>query len=61
MLDRLLAHYGAETKEVRDELRSSVVGSLDRIWPEERSRTSEAVPPSTTEVVLEQTRIVVGP
>ena len=54
MLDRLLAHYGPETKEVRDELRSSVVGSLDRIWPEERSRTSEAVPPSTTEVVLDK-------
>jgi hypothetical protein len=32
LLDRLLAHYGPETKEVRDLLRRSVVDGLDRIW-----------------------------
>lgn len=40
LLDRMLAHYGPETKEARDELRVAVVESLDRIWPRERGRTS---------------------
>ena len=40
-LDRLLAHYGPETKEAREELRVAVIGNLDRIWPQERTRTSE--------------------
>jgi hypothetical protein len=39
LLDRLLAHYGPETKGARDELRIIVVESLDRIWPSERTRT----------------------
>jgi Protein of unknown function (DUF4239) len=40
-LDRLLAHYGPETKEAREELRGAVIRNLDRIWPQERTRTSE--------------------
>jgi hypothetical protein len=32
VLDRVLAHYGPETKEVRDMLRSSVVQILDQLW-----------------------------
>jgi hypothetical protein len=32
VLDRVLAHYGPETKEVRDMLRSSVVQILDQVW-----------------------------
>ena len=32
-LDRLLAHYGPESKGARDALRFAVAGSLDRIWP----------------------------
>jgi hypothetical protein len=32
LLDRVLAHYGPETKEVRDMLRSSVVQILDQVW-----------------------------
>jgi hypothetical protein len=31
LLDRVLAHYGPETKEVRDQLRRSVVDGVDRI------------------------------
>ena len=46
-LDRMLAHYGPEAKEARDALRLSVVASIDKIWPRERERTSEARPPST--------------
>ena len=41
VLDRLLAHYGPETKEAREELRVAVIRNLDRIWPQERTRTSE--------------------
>jgi hypothetical protein len=32
LLDRVLAHYGPETKEVRDVLRGAVARSLDLIW-----------------------------
>jgi hypothetical protein len=32
LLDRILAHYGPETKETRDLLRSSVAQILDQIW-----------------------------
>jgi len=32
LLDRVLAHYGAETKEVRDVLRGAVARTLDLIW-----------------------------
>jgi hypothetical protein len=42
-LDRTLAHYGPETKEVRDMLRFAVTDMLQRTWPEEydggKSRT----------------------
>jgi hypothetical protein len=54
LLDRVLAHYGPETKEARDVLRGGLVDSLDRIWPQERSRTSEVIPPSTAEVLLDK-------
>jgi hypothetical protein len=40
-LDRLLAHYGPETKEAREELRVAVIRNLDALWPKERTRTSE--------------------
>jgi len=45
MLDRVLAHYGPETKQVRDTLRSSVVQSLDRVWAKNRT-ASQWVPQS---------------
>jgi len=32
MFDRVLANYGPETKEVRAQLRDSVVTMIDRIW-----------------------------
>ena len=44
MLDRILAHYGPEAKEVRDLLRINVVQSLGRIWPEDRSKHSQLDP-----------------
>ena len=35
LLDRVLAHYGPETKEARDLLRRSVASAIARIWPED--------------------------
>jgi Protein of unknown function (DUF4239) len=47
LLDRVLAHYGPETKEVRDVLRDVVSGGIDRIWPQESTQPSELRAPST--------------
>jgi hypothetical protein len=47
LLDRLLAHYGPETKEARDLLRGAVADSVDRIWLQERTRPSELGAPSS--------------
>jgi hypothetical protein len=38
LLDRVLALYGPETKATRAQLRSTVEGAVDRIWPQERRR-----------------------
>jgi hypothetical protein len=54
LLDRVLALYGPETREARAVLRGVAVDSLDRIWPQERSRTSDVVPPSNAEVFFEK-------
>jgi len=34
-LDQTLAHYGPETKEIRDSLRGTVVSVIRTIWPED--------------------------
>lgn len=51
VLDRLLAHYGPEANEARDALRVAVVGSLDRVWPREDTRTSVVVPTSREDLL----------
>jgi hypothetical protein len=38
LLDHMLADYGPETKDVREQLRHIVASSIDRIWPEEKGR-----------------------
>jgi hypothetical protein len=35
LMDRLLASYGAETKEVRGALRQAVAAAIESLWPEE--------------------------
>ena len=52
LLDRMLAHYGPETKEVRDQLRASVAVNMDKIWPHERTQPSELVAPVTSSETL---------
>jgi hypothetical protein len=43
-LDRILAHYGPETKEARDRLRRTIAGAIERIWPENGSRPANLAP-----------------
>jgi hypothetical protein len=38
MLDRTLAQYGTETKDIRDMLRGHVATTIDKLWPEEKSK-----------------------
>jgi hypothetical protein len=55
LLDRLLAHYGPETKATRDVLRNKVAAMLDQIWPHERSSSSQLAPnASGAEVLYEE-------
>jgi len=44
VLDRLMAHYGSETKEARDLLRRSAVRLLNETWPENSSRPAQSEP-----------------
>jgi hypothetical protein len=43
-LDRIMAHYGPETTEVRDLLRRTVDRTLDRVWPANGSRPMQLDP-----------------
>ena len=50
MLDRMLAHYGPETKEVRDSLRLAVNSFIDSVW----SKTGSGLVPGGNEIVYEK-------
>ena len=52
LLDRVLAHYGPETKETRDLLRNAVTRILDRTWPKKRANPSGLEAPSIEAEVL---------
>ena len=52
LLDRILAHYGAETMEARSLLRGFVADILDRMWPQGRASRSQLEAPSTDSEVL---------
>jgi hypothetical protein len=43
-LDRLLANYGPESKDVRDSLKQSVERVADHMWPDAASKTSQLDP-----------------
>ncbi|MGA7872918.1 MAG: hypothetical protein WCA22_18665 [Candidatus Binatus sp.] len=47
LLDRVLEHYGPETKEARALLRRSAAGMIDLIWSENRSGNAETAPTAT--------------
>ena len=46
LLDRSLAHYGPETNDARELLRTVAEQTIDRIWPQDRSRHAELAPAS---------------
>jgi hypothetical protein len=46
VLDRVLAHYGPETNEARDLLRSSAARVLDQMWSRDRTSRSQLEPGS---------------
>lgn len=52
LLDRILAHYGPETKEARDFLRETVTRVVTQIWVEDGTSTSSASPESIGGEVL---------
>jgi hypothetical protein len=52
LLDRVLAHYGPEAKEARDELRNSVVGLIAQMWPNGGTGLSQTAPVSASSEVL---------
>src|SRR5437867_4542793 len=40
LVDHILADYGPETKEVREQLRHTVASMIERIWPEKKNGSS---------------------
>jgi hypothetical protein len=48
LLDRVLAHYGPETKEARDLLKLSTAGMIDRMWPDDPGKTAKSGPTTTS-------------
>jgi hypothetical protein len=47
LLDRVLALYGAETKDARELLRRAVASTLDRMWPGDSARPADLDPGET--------------
>jgi hypothetical protein len=54
LLDRMLAHYGPDTKEARDILRGSVVGALDSLSSEDFAVPSQSGSSSNGEVLYDK-------
>jgi Protein of unknown function (DUF4239) len=50
MLDRLLAHYGPEAKDVRSLLRRSVAAGIERLWPTTGARPAGFDPKAASPV-----------
>jgi ABC-type transport system involved in cytochrome bd biosynthesis fused ATPase/permease subunit len=46
LLDRVLAHYGPESKESRDQLRSTVVSAIEQMSSKDRTGVSQTAPSS---------------
>ena len=61
LLDRVLAHYGPEAKEARDELRNSVVGAIAQMWPNGGTGLSQTAPVSASSEVLYDKVLTLAP
>lgn len=51
-IDRLLAKYGPEAGDIRIEYHQLVEAGIERIWPNERSRTSDLRPGDHAEKII---------
>ena len=54
LLDRMLAHYGAETVEIRRGLKVAVARALDRIWHKNGVEQSEVQARSAGEIMFDK-------
>lgn len=52
MLDRLLAQYGSETKEIRGMVRAAASEFLDRMWSKQGASSPQSEAPATEREVL---------
>jgi hypothetical protein len=52
LLDRVLAHYGPDAKEARDELRTSVEGAISQMWSKDATGLSQSTPAFASSEVL---------
>ena len=53
LLDRILAHYGPEAKETRDQLRSATIEFCDRMWPKDGSGRFGLEPVASSEALYD--------
>jgi hypothetical protein len=49
LLDRTLAHYGPETKDIRETLRASLDDMIQKTWPQENSQHDKTAQRTRTE------------
>src|SRR5262245_18957446 len=54
LLDRILAHYGPETKEAREQLRQNVVTMINLYWTEDRDHAGPSEPNVAAESLYER-------
>src|SRR5262245_16016325 len=53
LLDRILAHYGPESKEAREQLRGATANLIKRTWPADGSRPGQLEAPGGYESLYE--------
>jgi hypothetical protein len=54
LLDRILAHYGPETKECREQLKENLTGLLEQLWPEKSDQGGKIEPTTRSESLYER-------
>jgi hypothetical protein len=54
LLDKILNHYGPETKEIRDLLRSSVARMVDVTWQRDGSDKTRFAPSAASEALFDK-------
>jgi hypothetical protein len=54
LLDRALAHYGPETREIRAMLKSAVVRMIDQVWPKDGTQAGGISAATNGEVMFDR-------